>query len=84
MVELKKKNIQAFFHFIPLHNSPMGKSFGSKDDDMPVTKSISNRILRLPLYTELKISELDYVLTHLFKSLGEDYNTKEKVTRKIL
>jgi len=77
MVELKKKNIQAFFHFIPLHNSPMGKSFGSKDDDLPVTESISSRILRLPLYTGLKTSDLDYVLTHLFKSLDENYTKKD-------
>jgi len=77
MMQLKKKGIQALFHYIPLHNSPMGRSFGYNDKDLPITESISSRILRLPLYADLKINDVDHVLTHLFTSLGENYTKKD-------
>jgi dTDP-4-amino-4,6-dideoxygalactose transaminase len=50
---LKGKGIQAVFHYLPLHLSPMGMKFGGKPGDCPVTERISNQLVRLPFYTEL-------------------------------
>tara|TARA_Y100000310_G_C20668531_1_gene808970 strand:+ start:415 stop:1545 length:1131 start_codon:yes stop_codon:yes gene_type:complete len=65
---LNDNGIQAVFHFIPLHNSPMGKSFGN--ESLPLTESISSRILRLPFYADLKIKEVDYITSNLKKIIG--------------
>jgi dTDP-4-amino-4,6-dideoxygalactose transaminase len=58
---LKKAGILAVFHYLPLHTSPMGKKFGYKKGDLPVTENIAGRLLRLPVYNDISIKELDYI-----------------------
>jgi len=58
---LKYKGILAVFHYVPLHNSPMGKKLGCDDNDLPVTQSVSERLLRLPLYCDLCDSDVDRI-----------------------
>lgn len=50
---LKAKGILSVFHYLPLHLSDMGRRFGGKPGDCPVTEDISDRILRLPFYNTL-------------------------------
>jgi dTDP-4-amino-4,6-dideoxygalactose transaminase len=45
------------FHYLPLHLSEMGRRFGGKEGDCPVTARVSDTVIRLPLYNEL--SEAD-------------------------
>ncbi len=64
---LAKRNIQAQFHFIPLHNSPMGSRCSAiKDLDLPVTDRVSKTILRLPLYNEMTFEDQDIVINAIF------------------
>ncbi len=51
---LKEAEIQAVFHYIPLHNSPMGRSLNSDLVSLPITESISDRLVRLPLWLGLE------------------------------
>ena len=54
MIEhLKRAGIYAVFHYLPLHLSEMGKKFGGKSGDYPVTEYVSDRLLRLPFYFSL-------------------------------
>jgi len=64
---LKRLGILSVFHYLPLHLSPMGKKFGGKKGDCPVTEDISDRILRLPFYNELSQSDQDFIISALFK-----------------
>jgi dTDP-4-amino-4,6-dideoxygalactose transaminase len=57
MAHLKSRGILSVFHYVPLHLSEMGRSFGGRDGQCPVTESVSDRLLRLPFYTRL--TELD-------------------------
>jgi dTDP-4-amino-4,6-dideoxygalactose transaminase len=59
---LKSKSILAVFHYLPLHLSPMGRKFGGRPGDCPVTELVSDRILRLPFYTALTRSDQDKVI----------------------
>ena len=52
---LKKNDVQAVFHYIPLHSSPAGKKFGEFHGNDIYTTKESERLLRLPLYYELTI-----------------------------
>ncbi len=54
---LKSKGILSVFHYLPLHLSSMGQQYDYKVGDCPVTESISDRLLRLPLYNELTPDE---------------------------
>ena len=50
---LKERGILAVFHYLPLHLSEMGKRFGGKPGDCPVTEDVSERLIRLPFYNNL-------------------------------
>ncbi|PXF58590.1 MAG: dTDP-4-amino-4,6-dideoxygalactose transaminase [Deltaproteobacteria bacterium] len=54
---LQLKGILAVFHYIPLHLSPVGRSMGYTNGQLPVTESLSNCLLRLPFYYDLKQEE---------------------------
>ena len=61
---LKEKGILTVFHYLPLNTSDMGKQFGAKAGDCPVTEDVSDRLLRLPFYFELSHAEqMDIVQT---------------------
>jgi dTDP-4-amino-4,6-dideoxygalactose transaminase len=53
IARLKAQGILAVFHYLPLHLSEMGQRFGGKPGDCPVTESVSDRLIRLPFYTDL-------------------------------
>jgi dTDP-4-amino-4,6-dideoxygalactose transaminase len=64
---LAERNIQAQFHFIPLHTSPMGEKCSSKKNlILPVTDRVSDTILRLPLYNEMTFEDQDKVINAIF------------------
>ena len=50
---LKSNNVHSVFHYLPLHLSDMGRKFGGKPGDCPITEDISDRLLRLPFYFQL-------------------------------
>jgi dTDP-4-amino-4,6-dideoxygalactose transaminase len=47
---LKARGILSVFHYLPLHLSEVGRSYGG---DCPVTESVSDRLLRLPFFNDL-------------------------------
>lgn len=59
---LKDRGILSTFHYLPLHLSKMGALFGGCAGLCPVTESISDRLIRLPLYAEMTPSEQEQVL----------------------
>src|ERR1700736_1291718 len=59
---LRQAGVQSVFHYVPLHLSQMGRSFGSKAGDCPVSESVSERLLRLPFYNGLTNEELKHVV----------------------
>jgi len=66
---LKSYGIEAAFHYLPLHTSVMGRSLGYQDGDLPVTEEVSSTLIRLPIYPQLKNSEMDYIAEVLKKIL---------------
>ncbi len=59
---LKQRGISAVFHYVPLHLSEMGKRFGGRPGDCPVTEDISDRLVRLPFYNSLSQADQDRVI----------------------
>ncbi len=58
---LKNNGVLAVFHYVPLHDSPMGRKLGCDQIELPVTQSVSERLLRLPLYCGLSDSDVEFV-----------------------
>jgi dTDP-4-amino-4,6-dideoxygalactose transaminase len=55
--ELKNSGIHAVFHYVPLHSSPAGMHFGRAHGDLALTTSLSERLIRLPLWFGLTESQ---------------------------
>ena len=64
---LKDNGIQTVFHYIPLHSSLAGKRFGRFMGEDKYTTIESERLLRLPLYYDLTLEEVDYITKHIEK-----------------
>jgi dTDP-4-amino-4,6-dideoxygalactose transaminase len=62
IAHLKERGIQAVFHYLPLHLSPMGERFGGRQGDCPVTEKVSDQLLRLPFYTNMTEEEQSCVI----------------------
>lgn len=57
---LQKRNIPATFHYVPLHSSPFGKQF--RKSNMSITNNEWNKLIRLPIYPDLKQREVNNIL----------------------
>jgi dTDP-4-amino-4,6-dideoxygalactose transaminase len=60
IAHLAAHGINAVFHYLPLHLSEMGRRFGGRRGDCPVTESVSDRLVRLPFFNAL--DEVDQAL----------------------
>ncbi len=58
---LRQRGIESVFHYLPLHLSEMGRRFGGKPGDCPVTERASDQLVRLPFHNA--IIEEDLVRT---------------------
>jgi dTDP-4-amino-4,6-dideoxygalactose transaminase len=59
---LKDININAIFHYIPLHSSPAGMRYGRVHGRMDNTDSLSGRLLRLPMYNYIDDAKIQRVI----------------------
>jgi dTDP-4-amino-4,6-dideoxygalactose transaminase len=62
IAHLQSRGVRSTFHYVPLHLSDMGRRFGWKEGDCPVTESASDRLLRLPLYYSLSEPDLSRIV----------------------
>jgi len=59
---LKVQGINAVFHYLPLHLSDKGREMGWEPGDLPVTESVSTRLVRLPLYFDLTDAQQERII----------------------
>jgi dTDP-4-amino-4,6-dideoxygalactose transaminase len=62
LAHLKKQGVHAVFHYLPLHTSPMGRRFGGREGQCPVTEEVSQRLIRLPFYAGLAVDDQERVV----------------------
>lgn len=60
---MANKDIHAYTHFIPLHESVMGKNYVRSDNDFRIEKGLGQRLVRLPLYADLDLGDQMIVLS---------------------
>ncbi len=58
---LKGKGINAVFHYVPLHSAEAGLKFGRFSGEDRYTTKESERLLRLPMHNNLRLSDVEYV-----------------------
>jgi len=63
---MKHSGVLAVFHYIPLHSAPMGVKLGYNASMLPKTEEYSSRLLRLPLYPDMSLGEVETVISLLY------------------
>jgi len=59
---LRECGVYSVFHYLPLHLSDMGRSFGGRIGDCPVTERVSDQLIRLPFHNALTSAEQEQVI----------------------
>ena len=59
---LRERGIAAVFHYLPLHLSDMGRRFGGKLGDCPITEKVSDQLVRLPFHNGLSKADAGKVV----------------------
>ncbi|HVR96526.1 MAG TPA: dTDP-4-amino-4,6-dideoxygalactose transaminase [Thermoanaerobaculia bacterium] len=67
---LDAAGVNAVFHYVPLHDSPMGRRLGYACGDLPVTEDVSRRLVRLPCHFELGEDRQMRVVSEVRRFLG--------------
>jgi len=65
----KRNQIWSVFHYVPLHSSPAGQRYGKTHGDLSKTNSLSERLIRLPLWIGLTETQQDKVVEVLNQSV---------------
>ncbi len=65
---MKEQGVNCVFHYVPLHSSPAGKKYGRVSGSRKVTDSVSERLVRLPLWVGLEPS-LTEIIDRLLEGL---------------
>ena len=60
---LDRAGAKAVFHYIPLHSSEAGKRWGRVEGNIAVTDDVSDRLLRLPLWPDMRDEDVDRIVT---------------------
>ena len=67
---LKEHDIQAVFHYVPLHSAPAGLKFGRFSGEDVYTTSESDKLVRLPLYYGLSEEDRQKVIDAVIAFYG--------------
>lgn len=68
---LADRDIPSMIYYpVPAHRQKMFESFGSEKTDLPVTDWLTERVLSLPIHTEMEQSQLDYICTSIKEFLS--------------
>ncbi|MBU2633751.1 MAG: DegT/DnrJ/EryC1/StrS family aminotransferase [Nanoarchaeota archaeon] len=60
---LNNKSIMARPYYMPVHLKEFyKKNYGYKEGDLPKTEKISDRILTIPMYPDMKKDEMDFII----------------------
>jgi dTDP-4-amino-4,6-dideoxygalactose transaminase len=66
---LAARGVQALWHFVPLHSSPAGRRLGRAAGALPVTDSVAERLVRLPMNPHLSDEDVAHVLTAVHEAV---------------
>lgn len=69
---LAEKGIPAMIYYpIPGHKQKMFEQFNVSSVDMPVTDSLTNKVISLPIHTELDEEQLNYITSNILSFINK-------------
>lgn len=68
---LEQKGIPSMIYYpVPAHRQKMFGAFGAKDQDLPVTDWLAERVISLPIHTEMNEEQLQFITTSVLQYLN--------------
>lgn len=77
---LVENEITATFHYSPLHLSPAGRRFGKASGELTVTERTSSCLLRLPLWTDMTLEDIERVVDVVTSTPPTDQRLESSVS----
>jgi len=69
---LAQNDIPSMIYYpVPLHRQKAFSKYGFDNKEFPVTESLSQRVLSLPMHTELETEQLEYIVNHVIGFLNK-------------
>jgi dTDP-4-amino-4,6-dideoxygalactose transaminase len=62
IAHLRRRGVEAAFHYLPLHLTPVGRRLGGVQGQCPVTEDISARLVRLPFFSDMSSRDQAYAI----------------------
>ena len=59
---LNENGVQAVIHYVPLHQSPVGKELGYDEHQLPITSKTAASLVRLPLHLDMNKDDVEHVV----------------------
>ena len=59
---LNENGVQAVIHYVPLHQSPVGKELGYDEHQLPITSKTAGSLIRLPLHLDMNKDDVEHVV----------------------
>ncbi|UYQ93595.1 DegT/DnrJ/EryC1/StrS family aminotransferase [Chitinophaga horti] len=60
---LQERNVPAMIYYpVPAHRQKMFASFGSSEFDLPVTDTLTGKVISLPIHTEMDEDQLQHII----------------------
>jgi dTDP-4-amino-4,6-dideoxygalactose transaminase len=81
ITRLAARDVQAVFHYVPLHESPAGRRFGRAAGALDATSDLSGRLVRLPLWAGLGPEDIERVIAAVAGSVPPGASARPSVTR---
>lgn len=76
LAHLRAQGIYAVFHYMPLHTSPGGERYGRVHQACTVTQDIAERIIRLPLYVDMTMHDIQFVIDEVKVAVLHGYQSR--------
>ena len=61
-LHLNENGVQAVIHYVPLHQSPVGKELGYDEHQLPITSKTAASLIRLPLHLDMNKDDVEHVV----------------------
>ncbi len=76
---LNALGVNAVFHYIPLHSSIAGKKYGRTNGDLIHTRNTSDRLARLPLWSDMEEEHILRVIRAVYEVMGKNVSESPAV-----
>jgi dTDP-4-amino-4,6-dideoxygalactose transaminase len=75
LAELNRADVNAVFHYVPLHSSEGGRKYGRAHGELPHSEAAADRLIRLPIWSGMSDGQVARVVDTVAAALHAGVRT---------